>query len=190
MPLPSATEMGTGAGMTDERKDPILICPPDPGWPQSFAHERHRLEAALGPWLLAPIEHMGSTAVPGLPAKPIIDMLALIQDHDTFRPAIPVVADLGWVHAPEPGDEADRTWSFCFPQVAWRTHHLHVVEITSTAWPTWIAFRDHLRTHPETAAEYGRIKSDLAARDNRDRPAYRSGKAPFIQSVLAHLGNE
>lgn len=112
-------------------------------------------------------------------------MLARIGDFDSLGVAAPeAMAVIGWVHAPEPADEAQRKWSFCLPDPAWRTHHLHVVEHASPGWPTWLAFRDHLRTHPAEAAEYGRIKRMLAAADDRDRPAYRAGKAPFIEQAL------
>jgi GrpB-like predicted nucleotidyltransferase (UPF0157 family) len=77
---------------------------------------------------------------------------------------------------------------FCFPGVARRTHHLHVVVHQSAAWRTWLAFRDHLRSHPTDAAEYARIKRDLAAANQHDRPAYRSGKAPFIQDLIRRIG--
>jgi GrpB-like predicted nucleotidyltransferase (UPF0157 family) len=93
---------------------------------------------------------------------------------------------IGWVHAPEPHDEQTRTWSFCFPSISWRTHHLRVVEEGSPHWPGWLAFRDHLRTHAADAAEYARIKMALAA-DAHDRAAYRAGKAPFIVGVVGRI---
>jgi len=169
------------------RRDPIPIVAYDPEWPSLFTRERDRLEPVLAPWLVEPIEHIGSTAVPGLPAKPIIDMVAPIADHAAFHSALPPLNELSWVHVPEPGDEAARKWSICFPDVAWRTHHLHVVEQRSPCWRDWLAFRDHLRTDPDAAAQYGRIKADLASRDDRDRTAYRTGKAPFIRGVLDQL---
>jgi GrpB-like predicted nucleotidyltransferase (UPF0157 family) len=76
---------------------------------------------------------------------------------------------------------------FCFPNVARRTHHLHVVEHRSAAWPTWLAFRDHLRNHPADAAEYARIKRELATADPHNRSAYRAGKAPFIQELIGRI---
>ena len=169
------------------RQDSIEIVDHDPRWPSDYDRERRRLEPVLAAWLVAPINHIGSTAVPGLPAKPIIDMLAVVEDRDTFGNAIGLVRELGWVHAPEPGDEAHRKWSLCFPSVAHRTHHLHVVEHRSPDWPRWLAFRDHLRINPEVAAEYTRIKRHLVEQDAEDRVRYRSQKAPFIESVLKTL---
>jgi GrpB-like predicted nucleotidyltransferase (UPF0157 family) len=130
---------------------------------------------------------VGSTAIPGLAAKPIIDMLALVRDFDKTAGIVADLGDIGWVHAPEPGDRERRKWSFCFPDVAWRTHHLHIWEIRSPDWRRLLLFRDHLRRHPDLAAEYARIKAELAAADDHDRPRYRSGKAPFIEDILRQM---
>ncbi|GIJ43649.1 hypothetical protein Val02_05350 [Virgisporangium aliadipatigenens] len=93
----------------------------------------------------------------------------------------------GWTHAPEPGDEPARKWSFCYPDVGRRTHHLHVVEDAAANWRSLLAFRDHLRGHPGDAAEYARLKRRLAAVDPDDRPRYRAGKAPFIEELLRRI---
>jgi GrpB-like predicted nucleotidyltransferase (UPF0157 family) len=122
--------------------------------------------------------------VPGLPAKSIIDMLARVHSADESDRIVAAMAGIGWVHAPEPGDPAQRKLSFCYPDAAHRSHHLHVVEHGSAGWPTWIAFRDHLRTHPADAAAYGVLKTKLALQDDSDRPRYRAGKAPFIEGIL------
>lgn len=170
-----------------ERHGPITIVGYDVRWPVDFERERIRVEAALGSHLAGPVEHIGSTAVPGLAAKPIIDMLARITDYDRSAGIVADLSAIGWLHAPEPGDQERRKWSFCFPDAAWRTHHLHVWEAGSPAWRSVLRFRDHLRRHPELAAEYARIKVELASADDRDRPRYRSGKAPFIESILREL---
>jgi GrpB-like predicted nucleotidyltransferase (UPF0157 family) len=164
------------------RRDPITILPYDPSWPDAFEQQRARLEPALLPWLTGPVEHIGSTAVPGLAAKPIIDMMARIDSYDADG-IEPTMTALGWVHAPEPGDAEARKWSFCCPDAAWRTHHLHIYENSADVWPRLLAFRDHLRTHPEAAAEYAELKRSLAAADAHDRPRYRAGKAPFIERL-------
>jgi GrpB-like predicted nucleotidyltransferase (UPF0157 family) len=170
-----------------ERRDPIRIVPHDPAWAAGFERERIRVAAALAPWLVGPVEHVGSTAVPGLPAKSIIDMMARIADHDQGAEARAALAGIGWVHAPEPGDDARRKWSFCFPEPGWRTHHLHVYESGDPIPRSLTAFRDHLRANPADAAEYGRVKTALAAADAHDRPRYRAGKAPFIEGILARI---
>jgi GrpB-like predicted nucleotidyltransferase (UPF0157 family) len=169
-----------------QRRDPIHIVAYDPNWPAAFEEQRSRVESALRPWLVGPVEHVGSTSVPGLAAKPIVDMLARIPDYHTGG-IVEAMSGIGWTHAPEPSDGPARKWSFCFPDVGWRTHHLHVFEAVPENWRSLLTFRDHLRTHPGDAVEYGRIKKALAAADAHDRPRYRSGKAPFIEGLLHQL---
>lgn len=166
------------------RRDPIVIQPHDPRWSQAFDRQRAALEPVLAGRLVAPIEHIGSTSVPGLPAKAIIDMLAVIDDYPGFAAALPELERIGWVHAPEPGDEAHRKWSVCFPDVEHRTHHLHVVERDSSPWRDWLLFRDYLRTHADAGERYAALKIQLAAVDRDDRVRYRSGKAPLIGELM------
>ena len=114
-------------------------------------------------------------------------MAAEVSDYTACREAFDELGRLGWLHAPEPGDEEARKWSFCYPSIERRSHHLHVFEQARAALPTLLAFRDHLRADPADRAEYARIKRELASADDEDRPAYRAGKAPFITGVLAKL---
>lgn len=176
---------GAAFGEADVRRDPIRMVAHRAGWAADFERERARIAAALAPWAAGPVEHIGSTAVPGLAAKPIIDMMVSLTDHRHGGAAGEALAGIGWVHAPEPGDAERRKLSFCRPDPGWRTHHLHVYEAGDPIPHSLIVFRDHLRAHPGDAAEYARIKTELAAADEHDRPRYRAGKAPFIQSVLA-----
>jgi GrpB-like predicted nucleotidyltransferase (UPF0157 family) len=168
------------------RDDPIVIVPYDEDWPSRFEAERDRLTRVLGPLLTGPIEHIGSTAVPGLAAKPIVDLLAVVREIDAVDQAAAGLPDVGWLAAPESNDAAHRRRSFCSPTVERRTAHLHVVEASSSGWRGWLAFRDHLRVHPEAAREYEALKRALAAElgaDPNERDAYRSGKAAFIGAV-------
>ena len=103
------------------------MVPYDPRWVVSFAKEASRLTPVLQPWLVRPIEHVGSTSVPGLIAKPIIDMVAVVADIEAVENAIEPLAQIGWVSAPEPTDVLSREMSFCTPSVELRSHHLHVV---------------------------------------------------------------
>lgn len=166
------------------RLDEIVIVPYDARWPELFEAQRGRVAAVLAPVLVGAVEHIGSTAVPGLPAKPIIDMLARVSGHEAAGPVAARLVEVGWVAAPEPSDAALRRWSYCYPDIARRSHHLHVVEHDSDGWPTWLAFRDRLRADPAAAARYAALKTELAARDRHDRVAYRAAKAPFIEAVL------
>lgn len=169
------------------RLDRISVVDHDPVWAVMFAAQREAVASALRDHLVRPVEHIGSTSVPGLPAKPIVDMLAVVRSYDDVATALPALSSAGWVPASEPGDVSQRRWSWCYPSVERRTHHLHVVEASSSGWPTWLAFRDHLRTHAGDRDAYAALKRRLAAADDRDRAAYRAGKAPFIAGVLQRI---
>lgn len=117
------------------RLDPIVMSPYNPRWPQSFGEERDHIEPVLSPWLVRPIEHIGSTSIPGMPAKPIIDMVAVIGVIEDVLGAIHPMSVLGWLQAPEPTDDEHRRRSFCTPSIANRTHHLHVVKRRRTNGP-------------------------------------------------------
>lgn len=169
------------------RLDPIVIQPYDPSWAESFAAERKLLTRVLRPWLVRPIEHIGSTAVPGLAAKPIIDMLAVVDDIDAVDVTDDDLQEIGWARTPEPNDAVQRRLSWCKPTPLRRSRHLHIVEAHSQRWRTWLAFRDHLRSDPVAAAEYAQLKRQLAARlgpNPDDREAYRRAKEPFIARIV------
>jgi GrpB-like predicted nucleotidyltransferase (UPF0157 family) len=168
------------------RLDAIVIHPYHPAWPEHFAEQRDAVTPVLRPWLARDIEHMGSTAVPGLPAKDIVDMLAVVHEIDGVDAAIGPMGEIGWRHAPEPADARERRLSFCFPTVERRSHHLHVVEERSDDWRGWLAFRDHLRSHPDVARDYAELKSALAdahGGDPNQRDGYRAGKSTFVRDV-------
>ena len=173
------------------RRDPIVIVDYDPRWPALFERERAKIEVVIGDLLARAVEHIGSTAVPNLAAKPIVDMCAIVRDIDDLAAQEGRLESIGWLAAPEPSDVQDRRRSYCTPSVARRTHHLHVVEATSSAWRGWLAFRDHLRAHPDDASAYADLKRSLAADspDPNDRTGYRAGKSGFIHE-LARLAIE
>ena len=109
------------------RKNPIRMYPYDPDWAPSFERERLRLTPILQPFLVQPLEHIGSTSVPGLVAKPIVDMLAVVKDISPMIAEEESLRQIGWLLAPEPGDDIKRRLSFCTPSRELRTHHLHIV---------------------------------------------------------------
>jgi GrpB-like predicted nucleotidyltransferase (UPF0157 family)/8-oxo-dGTP pyrophosphatase MutT (NUDIX family) len=159
----------------------------DPTWPIRFAEERQRLVEVLDPWMAGPIEHVGSTAVPGLLAKPIIDIMVAVRTLEDSRPAIDALRGLGYGYFPH---RADVMHWFCKPSPWFRTHHLHLVPFRSPLWTERIVFRDHLRTHPRTASEYAALKARLAEVHGSDREAYTEAKGPFIQRILAVANKE
>jgi len=169
------------------------MCPSDPAWAASFESERRRLTPVLEPLLVRPLEHIGSTAVPGLVAKPIIDIVAVVGDIDLAATAQDPLREIGWVAAPEPEDALEHKLSFCTPSVELRTHHLHVVEHSSPRWRGWLAFRDFLRAHPEAAQDYGVLKTRLADENGADpnqRDVYRAGKDDWIRAITTRALSE
>jgi len=160
---------------------PVHIVPYDPEWPASFEAERVLIVEAIGTWLAGPVEHVGSTAVPNLAAKPVIDIMAGVESLDASRDALPVLETCQYCYFPYRADEMH--W-FCKPSPAFRTHHLHLIPIDSERWVAQLAFRDYLRAHPDVAREYAAMKYRLAEQHRYDREAYTAAKEPFIRDVL------
>ena len=163
------------------RDEPIHLVPYDPSWPRQFEEERARLACALSPWLAGTIEHVGSTAVPGLMAKPTIDIMAGVQDLASSLDARAALHELEYMYFPYRPDVMH--W-FCKPSPTRRTHHLHLVPVQSGLWTDRLAFRDYLRSSPAAAAEYAELKRALAARHQYDREAYTAAKSDFVRSIL------
>jgi GrpB-like predicted nucleotidyltransferase (UPF0157 family) len=161
---------------------PIVIVPYDPSWPSKFEAERALLAEVIAPWLSGPIEHVGSTAVPGLAAKPVIDIMAAVAGLDTSRGAIArLESSLGYCHF---AYKPEREHWFCKPSPAFRTHHLHLVPWSSPTWVETLAFRDALRGDPELAAAYAALKHELAELYRDDREAYTEAKSAFVEAAL------
>jgi GrpB-like predicted nucleotidyltransferase (UPF0157 family) len=167
----------------------IEIVDYDPAWPDLFAGERPAVEALLPPWLCGPVEHVGSTAVPGLRAKPIIDMLAPVRSLPAVMAAVPFMEGAGWM--PWPGDplRGYRLW-FLKPNPEARTHHLQVVEADHPHAVALVAFRDALRGGDRLRDEYARLKERLAEEHSANRNAYTNAKADFVSRVLLQAGVE
>lgn len=153
----------------------------DPAWPHCFERERAALSTAIDPWVTAGIHHVGSTAVPGLAAKPIIDILVGVADLDRSRPCIDLLAELEYLYAPYMPTEMH--W-FCKPHPSRRTHHLHLVAGDSERYRSELAFRDRLRTDAGLTAEYLALKRFLAGRFPNDREAYTAAKSDFVARAL------
>jgi GrpB-like predicted nucleotidyltransferase (UPF0157 family) len=159
----------------------------DPGWPERFAAQRDSVERILVPWLVAPVEHVGSTSVEGLTAKPVVDMLAGVRNLEESRPCIDLLSADGWLWAPY--REEVEHW-FCRPTVEYRTHHLHVVEHGGEEWTAMLAFRDTLRADADLRDRYAALKRELAQRHRDDREAYTEAKVAFIAAAVAAARDE
>ena len=158
----------------------IEVVPYDPEWPLRFEAERAVLEEVLARWLAGGIHHIGSTAIPGIAAKPIVDMMAGVASFQEARGAYEPLLAAGWEHTPHR------------PGIA---HHfsktgygLHLTEPGSDLWRERLAFRDALRADPEHAAEYEALKLRLAREHPDDRRAYTDGKRAFVGRVLSTAG--
>lgn len=167
----------------------VAIVAYDPAWPAAFAAEAAHLRDCLPGDLLGRIEHVGSTAIPGLPAKPIVDLLIEVPSLAAARARLAprLRGDTTYEYFWRPGLAAGDPWYCWFIKRTAdgrRTHHLHFVEPGFPQW-RWLAFRDWLRTHPEDAAAYADLKRQLATAHPADRIAYTQGKGEFIRRITA-----
>ena len=155
----------------------VVVVDYDAGWPRRFEHERARLANALGDRALA-IEHIGSTAVPGLAAEPIVDLLVIVEDPDDEPAFGPSLIDAGYeLRVREPGH---RMFSTPAHDV-----HVHVRAPGDPEIDRHLAFRDHLRNSPADRDRYARLKRALAARTWTDMNHYADAKGPLIEEILA-----
>jgi GrpB-like predicted nucleotidyltransferase (UPF0157 family) len=166
--------------------DEIELTAYDPRWPMEFRAEENRIRALLPSHLVLGIEHFGSTAIPGLAAKPIIDILVAVSSlADARQQAIAPLEAIGYAYWRD-NPKTDRLFLVkgLPPQAVHRTHHIHMTEKNGELWER-LLFRDYLRTHPEEAQAYERLKLILAATYREDREAYTAGKADYISGVMA-----
>lgn len=162
------------------------LTPYDPNWPAMFAAEAIRLRRALGP-VAVRIDHHGSTAVPGLAAKPVIDIQISVATLHRFESFGTPLETLGYVHVPHPDD------TFCpfFHRPAeWpHTHHVHVVEAGGEEERRTLTFRDYLRQNRDAAHEYEQLKrrliTEINPRDAAARERYAERKTAFVERILA-----
>jgi GrpB-like predicted nucleotidyltransferase (UPF0157 family) len=166
---------------------PIHLVPYDPAWIDRFETEKAFLEQLLEPWREGPIEHVGSTAVVGLCAKPVIDIMVGVRSLSASEPAKDMLRQAGYHYAEY--KTGVMHW-FCKPSFSMRTHHLHLVPFEAPLWRERLAFRDLLRRNERVAEEYAALKQELARTFEFDREAYTDAKYPFIKRVLGSAGFE
>jgi len=162
--------------------EPIVIVEYDHAWPGEFEWVRDRAAAALGDLPVA-IEHVGSTAVPGLAAKPGIDLVVIVEPDDLQR-AIDGLEAIGYTHRGNLGVEGREAFSVPDGEPT-HHHHLYVSPTDSEELRAQLAFRDRLRSDPDLAAAYVALKRDLADRYREDRPAYTEAKTDFVTKASA-----
>lgn len=159
----------------------IEIVSYDSSWPAAYEAERERLAAAIGPQV-SRYEHMGSTSVPGLDSKPIIDISAAIADLGSIPKLLPTLEELGYRPIEQKSTERFDLWRLCAK--GHPSHILHFMEDGSPAWQRPIVFRNALRADPELRAEYAELKRQLAEACGDDIEKYGKGKTDFIRRVL------
>lgn len=159
--------------------DPVLVVEYDPEWARRYEEERARIIAALD-GLITGIEHVGSTAVPGLGGKPVIDVMVGVARFEDGERCVGLLEALGYEYRGEAGIPGRLFFRRGLP----RRHQIHLVEEGGDFWEDVLLFRDFLRTYPQTAAEYYNLKKELAARFRTEREVYADAKTPFIRSVV------
>ena len=172
--------------------DTVILAPYDPAWPVMFAKERDRLQNAIGEWAVA-IEHVGSTAIPGIAAKPIIDIGVALGSFEDALYCITPLFEIGYECLGEYGIPRriyfrKRTDDPIPGQVhnsgIARTHQVHMYEQTHEQYVNHLLFRDYLRAHQGAAGQYEELKRRLAG-EHDDVEAYADAKSEFVQHILA-----
>jgi GrpB-like predicted nucleotidyltransferase (UPF0157 family) len=165
----------------DERFDPaVRIVDYDPAWPALAEAELRRIKEALG-GVAVRLEHVGSTAVAGLAAKPIVDLQLSVDAVESQERYVKPLERLGYLFVPAPASPDHHF--FAKPPERPRTHHLHVCEVGSEHELRHVAVRDFLRTHEDEAAHYAGLKRQVVARHPQDRLAYIEGKDEYVAAL-------
>jgi GrpB-like predicted nucleotidyltransferase (UPF0157 family) len=170
-------------------QEDVAIVPYDPRWPELFRREKEHLLSCLPADLLRRVEHFGSTAVPGLAAKPVVDLLVEVADLGETRTQIaPLLESQGYDYfwRPTHGDDGPPFYAWFIkrdPATGIRTHHIHMVEADFEGHWDRLLFRDYLIERPQVAREYQDLKLRLASDHPNDRVAYTRGKTEFVLRV-------
>ena len=166
----------------------VLVLPYDEGWKTAFEAIKKELEETIGD-LIQGIEHVGSTAVPGLSAKPCIDIDVVIRDYGLFEQVADRLATIGYIHEGNLGIEDREAFRYTHKPHLWK-HHLYVCPRCSRELHRHITFRDYLRSNPEAAAKYGAIKETAAKLFPEDMDQYIAYKSPCIEEIYRKCGLE
>ena len=179
-----ASRMTDAQSLTAAIDEDVQLHPHDLAWAEAFELERARLQWLL-PGSFIAVEHIGSTGVPGLEAKPIIDLMAGVASLDGIDALIDRLCDNGYTTSREfNASLSDRKWLMRWRD-GHRTHHLHIVVLDGAPWQDRLAFRDALRRDPALARRYAALKADLARTFTTDREAYTDAKAAFVREVVS-----
>jgi GrpB-like predicted nucleotidyltransferase (UPF0157 family) len=164
----------------------IILTPYSPAWPTQFRAIREELLSVFAPMLVT-IEHIGSTSVPGLAAKSVIDVLLGAGSLQDIESKIKPLNEIGYLYVPKYEREIPIRRYFVRAQATSLRVHLHAVELNSRLWQEHLAFRDRLRADADLCTQYQTLKLRLAEEFAGDKSAYTDAKSPFIQSILASV---
>ncbi len=169
------------------KRGTVKLIPYSPKWKDSFEKEKRRLQKSLGDFVIS-IEHIGSTAVPGVSAKPIIDIAVVVKSIKSPDKLIKLLETLGYEYKQD-NDVLGRLFFTKGPEKK-RTHYIHVVELKGKEWKNLILFRDYLLSHKKAVHQYTELKNKLAKSYALDRKSYTSGKDEFIKTIIMEAQNE
>jgi GrpB-like predicted nucleotidyltransferase (UPF0157 family) len=167
----------------------VQVVDHDPAWLVRFAEEAARVSTVMARWLAEPVEHIGSTSVPGLTAKPVVDMLATIESLKDAPAIVDALETAGWLFWPDDPGRDYRLW-FLRPRPDARTHHLQVLQKGDAHAVALLAFRDALRADERWRTAYAQLKRQLAEQHPSSRNAYTNAKSDFVAGVLRDVGVE
>ena len=175
---------------TVRQKQVVRIVDYDPRWASLYEAEKRRILEVLGDVIMG-IEHIGSTAVVGLGAKPIIDIVVAVKHLDDAKKCIKPLQKIGYEYQPQHEAQIPERRYFRKGEPPKEQHyHLHMVERGSEFWRRHVLFRDYLRSHPEVAQEYCELKKKLASKHGTDREGYTEAKTLFIETVVVRAEAE
>lgn len=170
------------------QEEKIFLVPYDPSWPAKFLKEKELIGKTIGGYITGEIHHVGSTAIPGLSAKPIVDILVGVESLTKSRPCIKILEKINYVYYPY--KEEYEHW-FCKPSPQHREFHLHLMPADSPEFKAKIAFRDYLIAYPEEKQRYEDLKLGLVKRFENDREAYTQAKTDFVKEIVTKaLGSD
>ena len=168
------------------RRKKVIVLPYDPAWKDAFEAIKGEIEAALGDLILG-VEHVGSTSVEGLSAKPCIDVDVVIQDYSVFAEVVQKLEAIGYSHEGDLGIRDREAFRYSDKPHLLK-HHLYVCPRNSRELHRHITFRDFLRSHPEAAKQYGQVKEQAARLYPEDIEGYMAYKSPCIEQLYQLCG--
>jgi len=163
------------------KEEPVVLAPYDPSWKEKFEKEKKLIRATIGQWITGSVNHVGSTAIPGLSAKPIIDIMVGVANLENARPCIELLSKIGYQYYPY---HTEYMHWLLKPSPEHRTHHLHIIAVSHQQYKARLAFRDYLLTHSKARNDYEKLKTTLAKKYRNDRETYTDAKTQFVKNIV------